>query len=248
MQRDKRPRILPADSNAIVPLRKLTTEIETHQSSQLEKVDWHPWNLPEVIKWLGAALGYLMGVVGFIALFFPSIGTFRVLTLVLVLSIPILLVAGYYAAGLINLARKRLRQYSALHILISSQDAELEQLNEKLSETETLLLGLGSHLLASRIEIERVRLSRGKVFLIIDIQSAQLQKGDQILLIDTADGKTFGLFEITEIERTRYTAQIVANLDAVWAGDLHQMASSESHPPPGSAAILYRKGQETDEQ
>ena len=35
------------------------------------------------------------------------------------------------------------------------------------------------------------------------------------MLIDTTDGHTFGLFEITETVKTRYIARIVANLDAV---------------------------------
>ena len=89
-----------------------------------------------------------------------------------------------------------------------------------------MLLGVGSHLLANRIEIERVKRSMGNVYLMVD-PSAQVEIGDRLLLIDTENGNAFGLFEIVEKGRTRCTAQNVGNLDPIWAGELHQMGASD---------------------
>ena len=61
-----------------------------------------------------------MGLVGFLALFFPGIVKFRVLISLLVLTVPILLVAVWYLGQFINLAYKKLTQYESLHKLILS--------------------------------------------------------------------------------------------------------------------------------
>jgi hypothetical protein len=69
--------IPPAHRQSLIPFKKPNHEIEVVKNYGLEKIEWQPWNIPRTVKWLSAAIGYLMGVVGFIALFFPWVAGFR---------------------------------------------------------------------------------------------------------------------------------------------------------------------------
>lgn len=244
MHSDKSELIHPTKSQELVTSEVVRKPLQSMEQAVPEIFDWPRWSVPQGIgQWI-SAIGYLMGVVGFIALFVPTVASFAVLAILLVLFSPLLVASALYMARLTHVAYRRLIQYKLLHGTLKQKDQTMDQLTRRLAHTETVLLSIGTALIDSqRIQIERVQLYQGVVYLILDPLLTEVQVGDLVIVIDTTDGVLFGTFEVNSVERGRCIAREKGNLDPVWAGEIHQAGHPETFPPPYSAAILYKEGQ-----
>jgi hypothetical protein len=232
-----------SQSQSLIPTQADKQDLQATKAMLPERAEWPGWDVPRTFNWWLAAIGYLMGVVGFVAVFFPSISKFALLAVLLVLVSPILAAINLYVGRIIRTTYRRLEQYNALCNTLERRDETIQYLEQQLEETKSVLLNASSELFASnRLRVDRVQLHRGRVYLRLDSESTVIHVGDQVILIDTLDGVLFGTFEISEVDGNRATAQNISNLDAVWSGDLHQSSNSESFPPPNSAAIIFKRG------
>jgi len=197
----------------------------------------------------------LFGVLGFVALvsdigFSDEVKTYRFWILSLAFGVACFYVAIWLFISIIR-ENKRLRhQLVELQQQIDRQNTDQEnvvklseQKDEEITHLRQTILELIREITVGRIfEVTKVQYYKEKLYLTLKKRRGrELHIGDEIRVIDKAEGYIMGVFEVTEVRSTEYVARSAGYISPIWMGYVHETGNAEFSALPDSIAIYYPK-------
>lgn len=207
------------------------------QEDALPEITWPRWEW--VLDRRGFSVSSIFGVLSFFAAFlieaiptwiWISVGTVLVL---LWLLVPLVL----YARRAYQAVRARYRQYPIARDYARRKDRELEQAQRRVSE----ILPYVSVFQLKNVLYETVEPGTPEIYIVVEkTNEVRLEVGDKLQVIDERDEKLMGVFEVRREREQDYFA-LGMEVDANWAGLVHQEGRREQYPPVNAVARLVRR-------
>jgi len=122
---------------------------------------------------------------------------------------------------------------------ITEEIAERDEANAQLQQT---ILNFMKEITRGRIfTVNRVQLFDEKLYLKIEKEEdLELKNDSEIRVFDMESGIVMGVFEITDVQLTEFTARDVY-VSPLWRGYVRQTGNVESSIPPNTISILFLK-------
>lgn len=204
---------------------------------QQKKIDLPIWEWPKSGWWLTAASLAL----GILAVFLKGFTDIKFLYQI-ALAIAIVALSPIAIKLVIHLGRLLATLIRRL-IIFGQLLEELRQTTDNLIRTQETISFFRNNLLQTNfVEILRLQYFKQKLYLVVyRNQEKELEEGNKLVVLDTNDGLIMGYFNVTEVRRDEYIAEVNGSVDPLWMGYLRQTGESEMRVPANLVAILLPK-------
>ena len=170
-------------------------------------------------------------VLGFIVFLFPNLsGDEKYIQLRFIIGIPLLfspllVPLTIWGIRILNNAMLRIDEYPRIFALLVKVRSELRQLNQNFMD---LVQSTSNQ---HRFEILKASVYEKQYFIVVKKTANPLLKTDDTLIVvDVADKKRMGNFQVTEERENEYYAQNIGNIDPVWSGYIRQRGEVTVNP------------------